>query len=243
MLETAKKSEVEHWLTILNTFFAQRSIMVYNGDYKNLVWEQINSLKRMQFSPETCEKWLGSLFLMRWFVQGSRNALESHLRSTERTSDNKEVDFLKGLLLSSNRLMELLMNTGMDMNRAYEYKTVYGKEAKDFKSLIIFSSIEDVVSTVGKRGFIQIGDDYLYAEKLPAKKLTSLLKKESLFVKAERGIFEAQMPAKGIVVTDEIEIDPEQLESNVFYFISYKDEKYVARKTESGNIEIFEVVE
>jgi hypothetical protein len=243
-LETAKESEIESWLSVLEIFFAQRSKVIYNGDYKTLVWERINSLKEMQFSSETCENWLSSLFLMKWFVQGSQNTLESHLKSEQRTSDyDKEKDLLKELLVSSNRLMELLWRTGMDMNRAYEHKTVYGKALEGFRSKLVFANIEDVMSTVSRRGLIQVGDDYLYAEKLPARNLTNMLKRRSLLGEAERGVFGVQPPEKGIVVTDAIEIDPDQLETNIFYFVSYNDEKYVARKTESGNIEIFEVVE
>ena len=45
------------------------------------------------------------------------------------------------------------------------------------------------------------------------------------------------------VEREEISIDPEKLESNVFYLFSYKDDKYVTRKTDEGIIEVYEVVE
>lgn len=42
---------------------------------------------------------------------------------------------------------------------------------------------------------------------------------------------------------EEISIDPKKLEPNVFYLFSYKDEKYVARKSDDDVIEIYEVME
>lgn len=45
------------------------------------------------------------------------------------------------------------------------------------------------------------------------------------------------------VKKDEISIDPEKLNPNVFYLFSYKDEKYVTRKTDEGIVEVFEVIE
>jgi len=42
---------------------------------------------------------------------------------------------------------------------------------------------------------------------------------------------------------DEIVIDPEMLKSDVFYLFSYKNERYVARKTNNNIIEIYEVIE
>jgi len=49
---------------------------------------------------------------------------------------------------------------------------------------------------------------------------------------------------EGIKVNEkEISIDPRKLEPNVFYLFSYKDEKYVARKTDENVVEIYEVIE
>lgn len=41
---------------------------------------------------------------------------------------------------------------------------------------------------------------------------------------------------------EEIFIDPTKLEQNVFYLFSYKDEKYVARKSDKDVVEIYEVI-
>lgn len=41
----------------------------------------------------------------------------------------------------------------------------------------------------------------------------------------------------------EISIDPRKLKPNVFYLFSYKDEKYVARKSDNNVVEIYEVME
>lgn len=49
---------------------------------------------------------------------------------------------------------------------------------------------------------------------------------------------------EGIKVTEkEISIDPRKLKPNVFYLFSYKDEKYVARKSDNNVVEIYEVME
>lgn len=45
------------------------------------------------------------------------------------------------------------------------------------------------------------------------------------------------------VKKEEISVDPKKLESNVFYLFSYKDEQYVARKTDEDVVEIYEVIE
>lgn len=42
---------------------------------------------------------------------------------------------------------------------------------------------------------------------------------------------------------EEMSIDPQKLEPNVFYLFSYKDEKYVARKSDEDVVEIYEVIE
>lgn len=42
---------------------------------------------------------------------------------------------------------------------------------------------------------------------------------------------------------EEMIIDPEKLERNIFYLFSFKDEKYVARKIEGDVLEIYEVIE
>jgi len=48
----------------------------------------------------------------------------------------------------------------------------------------------------------------------------------------------------GIMVKDEqIRIDPRRLERNAFYLFSYKDEKYVARRTNEYIVEVYEVTE
>lgn len=57
--------------------------------------------------------------------------------------------------------------------------------------------------------------------------------------KKEFGISLAGIKAR----KEEISIDPRKLESNVFYLFSYKDEKYVARKSDNDVVEIYEVIE
>ncbi len=41
---------------------------------------------------------------------------------------------------------------------------------------------------------------------------------------------------------EKIIIDPEELETNVFYLVSYMGDKYAFRKTEDGAIETNEVI-
>jgi len=45
------------------------------------------------------------------------------------------------------------------------------------------------------------------------------------------------------VKREEISVDPKKFEPKVFYLFSYKDEKYVARKTDEDVVEIYEVIE
>ena len=45
------------------------------------------------------------------------------------------------------------------------------------------------------------------------------------------------------VKREEISVDPKKLEPKVFYLFSYKDEKYVACKTDEDVVEIYEVIE
>ena len=69
--------------------------------------------------------------------------------------------------------------------------------------------------------------------------------------KAELSSFRLQEEKKefGISLTgikagkEEISIEPERLERNVFYLFSYHDEKYVARKSGKDIVEIYEVIE
>jgi len=51
------------------------------------------------------------------------------------------------------------------------------------------------------------------------------------------------IPTGIVVKEEEITIDPKKLEPNIFYLFSYQNEKYVARKTEKGIVEIYEVTE
>jgi hypothetical protein len=42
---------------------------------------------------------------------------------------------------------------------------------------------------------------------------------------------------------EEMSIDPKKLQPNIFYLFSFKDEKYVARKSDNDVVEIYEVLE
>lgn len=243
-LETASKPDIEFWLRILAAFFDHRSEVVYNGDYRNEIWQNINSLRKVGFSTETCGKWLGSLLLARWFVLGAKNVLGKYVKNKELPTDDKESKALiEKLLVSSGNIKELISKASTDIDRCYVHEKVKKRPAKDFRSIISLSNMDAAFTGVSKKGLLLVGDDYIYAERLEATVLTKLLKQKRLITPVGKETFEAQVPRRGIVVTDEIEIDAEQIESKVFYFVSYKDEKYVVRKTEAGSIEIFEVVE
>lgn len=41
----------------------------------------------------------------------------------------------------------------------------------------------------------------------------------------------------------ELSVNPQLLESNVFYLFSYENERYIARKNDDSVVEIFEVIE
>lgn len=63
-------------------------------------------------------------------------------------------------------------------------------------------------------------------------------------------IFEpTKKPTFGVSLTGirvekgEITIDPKELEQDIFYLFSYKDEKYVARKTHETTVEVYEVLD
>lgn len=73
------------------------------------------------------------------------------------------------------------------------------------------------------------------------KALPSLLKKALIEPKKEP-LFGISLI--GISVRDEkITIDPRKLEPNIFHLFSYKDDKYVARKTDENTLEVYEVLE